>query len=315
MNTNPTLSELIQTAINTVSRIEVILDRAEERSRKIDEMLVKFAAIFPDEDEDADVRWAPAFDLPEPALPSHQADDIKVAPAGSLAAKLVRFAVLDEVDRYPSLGSAPLEPAVLDANGHKPTLDESMADACGFERPTPEAPRKNPSGPDRIAVTELDPTKRDLPMGTDWPPLPELPEGKTRWVNRGHFQNVEITGAPRHDGTIMYFDGDKWCDTTSLSGPFPHIEAIAEPVAEEPAPAPAPVTDEPKPRLIPEVGAYYWLRNGLTARILAKSGDDSFDGELHGIDADKWLPFHWHADGTPYGTGDSQFDLVELAPF
>jgi len=358
MNTNPTLSELIQTAINTVSRVEVILDRAEERERKFDALIEKFNAVFPDEDDEAETRWAPAIELPEPALPSRQtveewADrNVRPAPAGSLAAKPVSFTVLDEVHKYPDIGSAPLEPAVLDANGHKPTLDESMADACGFERPVPDAPRKNPSGPDRfdeavqsgyiapvavatipVAEIEQDPTLRDLPLDPSWPELPPLPAGMTRWVNRGDFRNVDINSSvSKPTDNVMYLHSKEWYRTTSFNGPFIHIQAISEPVAEpvtepapepvaEPAPepvaepAPEPVNTDAKPRMIPEVGAYYWLRNTLTARILEKRGDGSFSGQVHGFDGDQWHPFFWHADGIPYGTGDPAWDLVQVCPF
>lgn len=308
MNSNPTLSELIESAIRTVSRIEVILDRAEERERKLDAMIEKFAAVFA-EDDDADVRWAPAFELPEPA------------PAESIAASTPDI----QVQALPTV------------TGEGPAVDLAI-------------PRKNPSGPDRfaIAAAELDPEKRDLPMDPNWPPLPELPEGKTRWVNRGDFRGIDTAGAARRDGYIKYLNGRQWCGTSCFSGPFPHIEAIAEePVAAPvsysqqavndlraeldipvtPAPEPVAVTPEPapatepepttedKPRLAPEVGNYYWTRNKLTARILQSNGSDAFKGELYGIEPDKWLPFFWHADGTPYGTGDRNFDLVEICPF
>jgi hypothetical protein len=269
MNTNPTLSDLIQSAITTVTRVETILDRAEARDRALDALIEKFNAVFPDDhDGEADVRWAPISELPE-------------LPAKSIAAST------------PEIHVQPL-PTVT---GEGPAVDLA-------------APRKNPSGHDWFAVE--DPTLRDLPLDPSWPELPPLPPGKTRWVNRGDFRNVPVDPVVSRREHVKYFDGSDWCNTTQFSGPFPHIQAVAEPVAE---PAPEPVNTDAKPRMIPEVGAYYFQRNGKTARILDRIADGGFRGEVHIGGGYGWSAFYWHPDGTPYGKTSSDWDLVELCPF
>lgn len=240
MNTNPTLSELIASFTATLGRVETILDRAEARERRIDELIEEFTAVFDDEDE-ADIQWAPADPAPgHPELPlavqmgtqtgktqlvsewaEHQSlieqlakHGFNASPASTIEGMRMKLAQIEE--NAPSIAAC------------TPKVQLNQLPTVTGEGPAVELamPRKNPSGPDRIAVTELDPTMRDLPMGTDWPELPPLPEGKTRWVNRGDFRNVKAVRQPGGRDHIKYFDGDEWCNTREFSGPFIHIEAI-----------------------------------------------------------------------------------------
>lgn len=71
--------------------------------------------------------------------------------------------------------------------------------------------------------SEIDPTLRDLPF-PEGVVCPELPPGKTRWVNRGCFRNYR--GRPNHSRHIQYLDAGHWWPTCNFDGPFIHIEAI-----------------------------------------------------------------------------------------
>jgi hypothetical protein len=70
-----------------------------------------------------------------------------------------------------------------------------------------------------------DPTLRELPWNPDWPEPPPLPEGKTRWVNRGSgFQEYVQTGE-----RIVYFRMacGEWQRTYLFShSSLHHIEAV-----------------------------------------------------------------------------------------
>jgi hypothetical protein len=73
-----------------------------------------------------------------------------------------------------------------------------------------------------------DPTRRVLPW-VDLPEPPPLPEGKTRWVNRGRFPNWPSGSGPFAGSRIVYYLGPnyrKWHDTIDFSGDYIHIEAI-----------------------------------------------------------------------------------------
>lgn len=278
MNTNPTLSELIASFTATLGRVETILDRMEARERNLDALIEKFNAVFPDEDE-ADIQWAPA----DPA-PGHPELPLAVAVQMGKTESLSDWAERSIAACTPKVQLNQL-PTVA---GEGPAVDLAK-------------PRKNPSGPDRIAVTELDPTMRDLPMPTDWPPLPPLPEGKTRWVNRGDFRNEKPQAAGgRH---VRYFSeiDDAWVQTLTFSGAFIHIEAVAEPVDELP---------DNRPAITPRVGQYYYLRIGKTGHVTESAGDQ-LNGKIH--TGGEWLPYHWHLDGR--SMTDPGYDIVELCPF
>jgi hypothetical protein len=67
------------------------------------------------------------------------------------------------------------------------------------------------------------PTRRELLWG-DLPEPPPLPEGKTRWVNRGKFQNLDIKAIGRE---VAFLDAEgTWRETFNFSTLLPHIEAI-----------------------------------------------------------------------------------------
>jgi len=70
-----------------------------------------------------------------------------------------------------------------------------------------------------------DPTRRELLWG-DLPEPPPLPEGKTRWVNRGKFPNVNAGSGYAVGRRIVYYLIEGWCYSPDFSGDTPHIEAI-----------------------------------------------------------------------------------------
>ncbi len=78
-------------------------------------------------------------------------------------------------------------------------------------------------------VEAEDPTRREFPWG-DLPEPPELPEGKTRWVNRGTFEATAIGLGIGTDGRIVYYPDSRtrgeWQRSCDFSGSLHHIEAI-----------------------------------------------------------------------------------------
>ena len=110
----------------------------------------------------------------------------------------VRWAPISELPELPAESIAASTPTIHvqplpTVTGEGPAVDLAM-------------PRKNPSGPDRFATE--DPTLRDLPLDPSWPELPPLPEGMTRWVNRGDFRNVPVDRvADRHDRAFVVWRG------------------------------------------------------------------------------------------------------------
>jgi hypothetical protein len=80
----------------------------------------------------------------------------------------------------------------------------------------------------RAATMEsaADPTQRELPWNPDWPEPPPLPEGKTRWVNRGY--DWPMMGIETKGRIIYWLDSErKWnrAETFSHAG-IHHIEAV-----------------------------------------------------------------------------------------
>jgi hypothetical protein len=72
-------------------------------------------------------------------------------------------------------------------------------------------------------VESEDPTRREFPWG-DLPEPPPLPEGKTRWVNRGEFLKYDISANGRK---VAFLDAEgTWRETFNFSTILPHIEAI-----------------------------------------------------------------------------------------
>jgi len=70
-------------------------------------------------------------------------------------------------------------------------------------------------------------------------------------------------------------------------------------------------TDDDRPTVPVEVGAYYFTRNGTPARV-TRPQCDYFHGQLR-LDG-KWLSYNWNADGSSF-TGIRSLDIVEAAPF
>lgn len=68
----------------------------------------------------------------------------------------------------------------------------------------------------------------ELPFPKDFPKLPPLPRGKTRWVYRGKFEhNSDPSSAVQfEDREIMWWDGATWGWTYTFSLDAHHIEAI-----------------------------------------------------------------------------------------
>lgn len=88
----------------------------------------------------------------------------------------------------------------------------------------------DPSASDPLKVAMDDPvendrTRRELPWG-DLPEPPPLPEGKTRWVNRGEFPDVSAGSGDSVGTRIVYYLEDGWNYSPDFSGKTPHIEAI-----------------------------------------------------------------------------------------
>jgi hypothetical protein len=80
----------------------------------------------------------------------------------------------------------------------------------------------------RAAAMEsaADPTMMDLPWDPTWPEPPPLPDGKTRWVNRG--SEWPMPGIDVGSRVVYWFDSEhKWnrADVFSHTG-IPHIEAV-----------------------------------------------------------------------------------------
>jgi hypothetical protein len=148
-----------------------------------------------------------------------------------------------------NLTAKPEEPQADPAPGH-PELPltslvrlESLHDGgvSNRHRQTIEEWANKNIRPDKIAAADPlkvamddpveaeDPTRRELPWG-DLPEPPPLPEGKTRWVNRGTFKATAIGLGIGTDGRIVYYPHSmtrgEWQRSCDFSGNMPHIEAI-----------------------------------------------------------------------------------------
>lgn len=67
----------------------------------------------------------------------------------------------------------------------------------------------------------------ELPFPEDFPALPPLPEGYSRWVYRGRFDTIACgIGTPCKERKVKYFNVFGWNDTESFDGPLHHIEAL-----------------------------------------------------------------------------------------
>lgn len=119
------------------------------------------------------------------------------------------------------LAQAQTPDAVTDPAPNHPELPlEVMEDAVVIEQEPPFAVE-----PAEVEVKPEDPTQLEVPIPDNAPPLPELPEGKTRWIGRGRFEGKKIDGNRRQ---IKYWlaSDDRWTTTYEFSlSPF-HIEAI-----------------------------------------------------------------------------------------
>lgn len=78
-----------------------------------------------------------------------------------------------------------------------------------------------------IPTAPEDPTMREVPIPDEYLPLPPLPEGKTRWVGRGVFEDAVAYAGDR---TVFYWwGGTQWLPTATFSSRSPtqfHIEAV-----------------------------------------------------------------------------------------
>ena len=75
------------------------------------------------------------------------------------------------------------------------------------------------------ATEPEDSTMREVEIPKKYFPLPELPEGKTRWVGRGRFPANAILGNGRE---IRYYSNltKEWLSCVNFSGGSFHIEAV-----------------------------------------------------------------------------------------
>ena len=74
--------------------------------------------------------------------------------------------------------------------------------------------------------TVVDPTMRELPWNPEWPKPPPLPEGKTRWVNRGD-EWTGIYNAENRTVRWLQKNPTKWMVATEFSHiGIHHIEAV-----------------------------------------------------------------------------------------
>lgn len=208
-----------------------------------------------------------------------------------------------------SLSAKPMEPSTDPAPGHPELPLESPAVVM--------PPMKNPSGADPLLVATddpvepaapEDPTMRVVEIPAEMHPLPDLPEGYSRWVGRGCGWPEAIAAGNR---VVRWFrwSTNEWQPTSTFSAHTCfHIEAVKDaPAAEQPA---EPVD---KPRLIPEPGNYYYLRSGRQARIDCIEGRNAIKGAV--LFSGKWSDFYWRSDGTPYGSDGPEWECVEIAPF
>lgn len=71
-----------------------------------------------------------------------------------------------------------------------------------------------------------DPTMREVEIPADMYPLPELPQGKTRWIGRGRFERGRGIFAPNRK--IRYRDEEyqEWQTTPHFGENLFHIEAV-----------------------------------------------------------------------------------------
>jgi hypothetical protein len=198
-----------------------------------------------------------------------------------------------------------IESAIRSVGRIEAILDRMEAREAVMEAALVEQPEPVTVSAPTVTDAPEDPTQRDLPIPPDCPSLPELPEGKTRWVNRGGFDFG--MSVPADDRVVFYWSPayEIWKKTSNFGGCLIHIEAVTEDVAVDPEPAPV------EPHMVPEVGALYWLRNKQLARI------DSNDGRHYGgavaMDGE-WRPYYWCLDGTSR-TGNPDYELVERCPF
>ncbi len=194
-----------------------------------------------------------------------------------------------------------IESAIRSVSRIEAILDRMEAREAVMEAALVEQPGPATVSAPTVTDAPEDPTHRDLPMPADCPPLPPLPAGMTRWVNRGSFRVGELVLIGHR--VVRYYSPTlkAWMQTRSFSSDLMHIEAV-----NESAPV-APVA----PKVIPEVGGFYWLKNKLTARINSYDGKH-YVGEINIYG--QWHPYHWRSDCTSC-SGNSQFALAERCPF
>ena len=71
-----------------------------------------------------------------------------------------------------------------------------------------------------------DPTLREVEIPAEMFPLPELPQGKTRWIGRGYFEGKSFGIYPHRK--IRYYEphNKEWFTTNHFAEKYFHIEAV-----------------------------------------------------------------------------------------
>lgn len=148
-------------------------------------------------------------DLRDRAVPFYQ--DVEIVTASA-----------DPAPGHPELPLTAVHAATLKGLVNLPAKKFHFLDETDARLPTIAA-----ADPLKVAmddpVEDEDPTRRELPWG-DLPEPPPLPEGKTRWVNRGEFLKYDISATGRK---VAFLDAEgTWRETFNFSTILPHIEAI-----------------------------------------------------------------------------------------
>jgi hypothetical protein len=71
-----------------------------------------------------------------------------------------------------------------------------------------------------------DPTMREVEIPAEMFPLPELPQGKARWIGRGRFPDWECAITPQRKIRYMEESEMRWLCTSYFGNDYFHIEAV-----------------------------------------------------------------------------------------
>lgn len=129
----------------------------------------------------------------------------------------------DPAEGHPELPLMPVEMSVEEwVASRLPTLDDESEEIAETRWAVAGIDAADP------LKVEMEPCEAELPFPEDFPELPPLPEGKTRWVYRGTFPEKEPNTETMHKNRCIKYRscfGD-WHDTETFDGLMPHIEAL-----------------------------------------------------------------------------------------